>query len=408
MRISRKLAAVAAFFVIAAVVAGCGSSVPGNSVASVAGNPITLQAFNHWMYVAAKDEAAAAAQQGESEPVIIANDPPNFTSCIKQVRAQIPSLASTSAKTLKNDCKQVFTQYTSEVMSFLVEGYWYQAQAYKQGIRYTSAQLSKDYNKAKKAEFTTAASFQAYLKDSGETVNDVKFQIQVNTLFDKLLKKYEKPVNAAAVKQYYGGHKSSFGTAESLDLNLVRTTSQAKAQSALDALNSGQSWDSVAKTYAEDASAKKNGGALTGVTANEEEAAVNKAIFAAKADQLVGPIHGIFGWYVAEVSKITPATSESLAKATPTIKSELTSQEQTSATTKVNNLVKKNWLSKTDCRSLYSVSDCKGYKAPATSTATTATPTAAATTPTTATTTTATTTTATTTTTSTAATSTTP
>ncbi len=384
MRISRKLAAVAAFFVIAAVVAGCGSSVPGNSVASVAGNPITLQAFNHWMYVAAKDEAAQAAEQGTNEPVIVANDPPDFKSCIKQVRAQIPSLASTSAKTLKNDCNQVFTQYTSEVMSFLVEGYWYQAEAYKQGIRYTSAQLNKDYNKAKKSEFTTNASFEAYLKDSGETVNDVKFQIQVNTLFDKLLKKYEKPVNAAAIKTYYDGHKSSFGTAESLDLNLVRTTSQAKAQSALDALKSGQSWDTVAKTYAEDAAAKKNGGAVTGVTANEEEAAVNKAIFAAKADQLLGPIHGIFGWYVAEVSKITPATSESLAKATPAIKSALNSQEQTSAQTKVNNLVKKNWLSKTDCRSLYSASECKGYKAPATTTATTAAPTT--TTPTTATT----------------------
>ncbi len=384
MRISRKLAAVAAFFVIAAVVAGCGSSVPGNSVASVASNPITLQAFNHWMYVAAKDEAASAAEQGEDEPVIVANDPPDFTSCIKQVRVQIPSLASTSAKTLKSDCSQVFSQYTSEVMSFLVEGYWYQAEAYKEGIRYTSAQLDKDYNKAKKSEFTTDASFQAYLKDSGETVSDVKFQIQVNTLFDKLLKKYEKPVNAAAIEKYYQAHKSSFGTPESLDLNLVRASSQAKAQSALDALKSGQNWDTVAKTYAEDASAKKNGGALSGITANEEEAAVNKAIFAAKADQLLGPIHGIFGWYVAEVSKITPATSESLAKATPAIKSALNSQEQTSAQTKVNNLVKKNWLSKTDCRSLYSASECKGYKAPATTTATTAAPTT--TTPTTATT----------------------
>ncbi len=58
MRISRKLAALAAFFVVGAAVAGCGSSIPGNSVATVAGNPITLQAFNHWMYVAAKEQAA--------------------------------------------------------------------------------------------------------------------------------------------------------------------------------------------------------------------------------------------------------------------------------------------------------------------------------------------------------------
>ena len=75
MRISRKLAALAAFFVIGAAVAGCGSSVPGNSVATVAGNPITLQAYNHWMYIAAKERGAQAAQQGSTEPVIVSNDP---------------------------------------------------------------------------------------------------------------------------------------------------------------------------------------------------------------------------------------------------------------------------------------------------------------------------------------------
>src|SRR5581483_3096474 len=50
----RRMAALCAFFVVAAAAAGCGSSVPGNSVAAVAGNPITLKAFHHWLYVAAK------------------------------------------------------------------------------------------------------------------------------------------------------------------------------------------------------------------------------------------------------------------------------------------------------------------------------------------------------------------
>ena len=50
--------ALGAFFAVAGGIAACGSSVPGNSVADVAGNPITLQAFNHWMYVAAKSQAA--------------------------------------------------------------------------------------------------------------------------------------------------------------------------------------------------------------------------------------------------------------------------------------------------------------------------------------------------------------
>ena len=59
---------------------------PGNSVADVAGNPITTQAFNHWMYVAAKSQAA----QSPGQPVIVPNDPPNFNECIAQVRKADP------------------------------------------------------------------------------------------------------------------------------------------------------------------------------------------------------------------------------------------------------------------------------------------------------------------------------
>src|SRR5947209_12629393 len=100
----RTIPALGAFFVlaIAIAVAGCGSAVPGNSVADVAGNPITTQAFNHWMYVAAKSQAA----QSPGQPVIVPNDPPDFKQCIANVKKQIPQLAKTPAKQLKTDCNQ--------------------------------------------------------------------------------------------------------------------------------------------------------------------------------------------------------------------------------------------------------------------------------------------------------------
>ena len=58
MKVRSSISALGAFFVIAIGIAGCGSGVPGDSVADVAGNPISTQAFNHWMYVAAKSQAA--------------------------------------------------------------------------------------------------------------------------------------------------------------------------------------------------------------------------------------------------------------------------------------------------------------------------------------------------------------
>jgi hypothetical protein len=140
-----RLTALGAFFVLAIAVAGCGSGVPGNSVADVAGNPITTQAFNHWLFVAAKSQAA----QNPGGPVIVPNDPPQFSGCVAQVRRQIPSLAKTSTKQLRADCKQLFTSLSSQVMDFLIKGYWYQAEAARDHINVTDAQVQQAFLKAK-------------------------------------------------------------------------------------------------------------------------------------------------------------------------------------------------------------------------------------------------------------------
>src|SRR5437764_8902885 len=105
MKVRSSLLALGAFFVLAAGVAGCGSGVPGDSVADVAGNPITTQAFNHWMFVAAKSQQA----QSPGSPVIVPTDPPNFDKCVAEVRKQLPNLAKSPTKTLRADCKQLFT-----------------------------------------------------------------------------------------------------------------------------------------------------------------------------------------------------------------------------------------------------------------------------------------------------------
>ncbi len=384
MRISRKLAALAAFFVVGAAVAGCGSSIPGNSVANIAGNPITIGAFNHWMYVAAKDQAAQYAEQGESVPVIVSSNPTDFTTCIKNVRAAYPTLRKTSEATLKKDCKQLFTSSAAQVMQFLVEGYWYQGQAHKEGV--TAPNLNKDFNKYIKKQWPTDKAFQTYLKSSGQTRDDLLFQYRVETLYMKLVKKFTTPITTRSIAAYYAAHKSSFGTPESRDLHLIRTKSSAQAQAAVNALKSGQSWDTVAKTYAADATSKTNGGQLSGVTSGEEEAAVNTAIFANPVNKVVGPIKGVFGYYVLENTKITPAVQQSLAKATTAIKTSLTTANQTAAETKVAKLAKASFFKRSICRTEYAVQTvCANYKAPKTTTTATPTPTTTATTSTTAT-----------------------
>ena len=346
-------------------------------MASVAGNPISLQAFNHWMYVAAKEQAASYAQQGVNEPPIVSSSPTNFTSCEKQIRAGIPTLRTATDAALKADCKSVYTQYSQEVLNFLIQSYWLQASAHKAGI--SDANVLAQFNKLVKKQFPTKAKLSAYLastlKSTGQTLQDMQFTNRVQSLYAKLVKKQETKVSSAAITAYYNAHKSSFGTAETRDLHLIRTKTQASAQAAYNALKGGQSWDAVAKKYASDPSAKVNGGTLTNITANEEEAAANKAIFGAALNTVVGPVKGVLGYYVLEVTKVTPATQESLAKATPAIKQQLTSTQATAAEQKVLKAAQKQWKSKTTCRANYQTTYCSNYKAPKTTTTATSTPT---------------------------------
>jgi foldase protein PrsA len=364
MKVRRSVLALGAFFVFAVGVAGCGSSVSGDSVATVAGNPITTQAFNHWMYVAAKSQAA----QSPGQPVIVPNDPPNFDKCIAQVKKQIPSLAKTATKTLRTDCKQLFTSLSSQVMDFLIKSYWYQADANKLGVKVTDADVQKAFDAARKQQFPTAAGFKNFLSQTGQTQQDILFRFRINQIVQKLVAKHNTKVTPAAIQAYYNSHQSQFGTQEARNMRVVLAKNQADANAAKKALQSGQSWNTVAKKYSTDPTSKNIGGMLTGVTKQQADSALANAAFSAPVNKLLGPVKGQFGYYVFEVTKITPATHQTLAQATALIKQQLTSQGQQTAQTAVDNHAKKDWLSQTTCRSGYAMADCKGYKAPKTAT----------------------------------------
>jgi len=369
MRTRTFILALGAFFVlVAAVVSGCGSSVPGSSVAVVAGNPISLKAFNHWEYVAAKSQAA----ESPGQPVIVPNDPPKFTSCIAQAREQLPQLKKLKDSQLRSDCQQLFTSLSSETLDFLIKAYWYQADAHRLGIKLTDAQVQTALNTAVKSQFHTTSAYQSYLKETGQTQADLLYKFRVNQVFTKLSAKQTPQITPAAIATYYANHRSQFGTPERRNMRIVLATTAANAAAARKALQSGRSWQVVAKKYSTDPTTKNTGGVLTDVTSGQQDAALSRAAFAATVGKLVGPVKGQFGYYVLEVTKITPGTQRSLAQSTALIKQTLTSENQQAAETAVDNDARKNWQSKTTCRGVYKMGDCKGYKAP--KTATTATP----------------------------------
>jgi foldase protein PrsA len=125
----------------------------------------------------------------------------------------------------------------------------------------------------------------------------------------------------------------------------------------------------VAKRYSIDPTTKNTGGLLTHQTNGQADPALDKAAFAAPQGKLLGPVKGQFGYYVFEVTKISAATQQTLAQATPLIRQTLVGAQQTNAQTALTKLLRKHWLGKTSCRAAYQTTVyCPGYKAPRTPT----------------------------------------
>ena len=75
-------------------------------------------------------------------------------------------------------------------------------------------------------------------------------------------------------------------------MRIVLAKTQADANAAKKALESGQSWATVAKKYSTDPTTKSRGGVLNGVNKSQEDAALSNAAFSAPVNKLDRPGQG--------------------------------------------------------------------------------------------------------------------
>jgi foldase protein PrsA len=373
----RSLALCAFFIVPALLLSACGGDVPGNSVAKVGDQSIKKTTFDHWMEIAAVSAAGQANPNSTSAPKAQIPDAPSFTKCVanKKATAAKPAKGTpepTEAQ-LKGQCQQEYNTLRDQVLEFLIRGNWIEQETAKQDVKVSNGEVQKQIDAAVKQAFQNPADFQKFLQRSGLTQADVFYQQRNQLLQQKLTEKVTKAqgkVSDAQIADYYNKNKTKFATPERRDLRIVLTKSQAKAAQAKRALDSGQSWKSVAKQYSVDQASKAQGGLLTGVAKGQQEKALDNAIFNADKGKLVGPVKTQFGWYVLEVSKVTAAKQQSLAQSKASIQQILTSDNQRKALDKFGKDYRKRWKAETACRKGYTTADCKnGPKTASTATA---------------------------------------
>ncbi len=365
----RLLTALGAVLFAITGLAACGG-IAGNAVVDISSSQsITKDAFSHWMSVAASSSAASTGGKA------VVPEPPNYTACIAHLAATSPKpekgqKAPTTTQ-LKTECATQYKSLEDEVLGFLISSAWVLGEAKSLGVKLTDAEVHKQFEKIKNEQFPKAAEFEKFLASSGQTVSDLLLRVKLNLLSQKIQQKIIKEksvVTKAKVDKYYAENKAKYGTPEKRNVRIILTKTEAQSKAAKKEVESGKEFGAVAKKVSIDPTSKSNGGLLSNVVKGSEEKELDTAIFSAQLHKLGGPVKTPFGYYVYEVLSATPGSQDTLAVAEKAIKQELEATQQASALSTFVKEFKKKWMAKTECRSGYVVADCKGYKAPKTTT----------------------------------------
>jgi foldase protein PrsA len=337
---------------------GCGNSVPAGAVATVGDSKITQDEFNKWLDIAVRGQSQ---QQGGAAAV---PEPPDFEKCVAaKAKTPVPKgQQKPSDDQLKKQCKTEYDQLKREVMQFLIQGEWVQQEAEKRGVTVKPAEIQKALEDQKKQVFPNDKQYQQFLKTSGMTEDDVLFRVRLNELQQRLTQKVTQDatkVSDSDISAYYDKNKKRFAQPERRDLRVVLTKTEAKANQAKKALDSGQPFKKVVKQYSIDEASKSQGGLLPAVSEGQQEKDFDTAIFAADKGKIQGPVKTQFGWYVFEVEKVTPASQQTLDESKDTIKNLLRSQRQQKALDEFVKQFREDYKDKTNCADDYRVVECK-------------------------------------------------
>jgi foldase protein PrsA len=339
-----------------AAVSACGNDVPPGAVAKVGDETITQDEFDKWVETAVKSQAQGATA--------VVPDPPDYKKCVA-AKQKAPAPSGQKKQTdaaLEKQCKTEYTTLKREVMQFLIQSEWVTQEADKRNITVSDKAVKKSFEDQKKQAFPTDKAYKSFLKTSGMTEADILFRVKLSQLQEKLTKNVTedaKQVSTADVSDYYDKNKKRFAQPERRDLLIVLTKTEAKAQAAKNAIESGQPWKTVAKQYSIDQASKAQGGKLAAVAKGQQDKAFEDAVFAASKGEVDGPVKTQFGWYVFEVQKITPASQQSLDQSRDTIKNLLRSQRQQKALDAFIKDFREEYKGKTNCSDDYRVAECK-------------------------------------------------
>jgi foldase protein PrsA len=249
-------------------------------------------------------------------------------------KRSFPKLGSSAYKSLQD-----------QAVAYLVQQSEFEQRAKDLGINVTDAQVNARLDQIKQQYFGGSnAKYKAQLEQQGLTESDVRKQIRIQLLSERIFNKVTTgtAVTNKDVTSYYNAHKAQYQTPATRQVRHILVNSKSLADQIYAQLKGGASFAALAKQYSKDPGSAKNGGKLGSIQQGQTVPPFDKVAFSIKTGELSKPVHSTYGWHIIEAtSAVKPARTTPLSQVQASIKQQLSQTKKNSKMTAWINDTKK-------------------------------------------------------------------
>lgn len=310
--------------------------------------------------------------------------PSHISACAASLEARVKAthIAPVSRQKLTEQCTQAYRALRENVLNSLIANEWAIGEAADQGLAVDDRRLRNHLELELGRQFGTNEKFQRFLKQSGENVYDLLFNLKQQLAVQALRAKVESSAKSdtpQAVARYYQEHKRAYAVREQRDIGIIRTNLKSTALTVKRELEAGVSFGTIARQLPDQQPIYS---VRDGLVPNLEphvfsESVINDAIFSARPNVVVGPVklhvtphyrshtvtetQKIDGYYVFRINAVRAPYQKSLAQVKQSITKALPEILRLQALAAFTSRWRDSWRSKTNCRLGYIVRKCRQF-----------------------------------------------
>lgn len=235
---------------------------------------------------------------------------------------------------------------------------WLQGEAEELGIGVTDKQIETELEQIKKQNFKTDAEYEKFVKTARLSEEEVLERVKLQILTEQIqqqVSELAQPATDAEIEDYYQAELATqFTEPTSLEARIVVNADEGKVEDAkaqLEKDSTPAGWKKVAAKFSEDPNTKSKGGLQAGLTEEllQSQPELSAALFDSDPGEIVGPTPVAGKFFVTEVVKVKPSSTQKLKEVRAQIKSQLDQQLQQEFLGEFAADFESKWESRTVC-----------------------------------------------------------